>query len=142
MPYEYRTNGDRMSHLYHMNVARNTSLMSHMAERTVAKRKSDKITTWRVFSWRPFARPCKDTTNRSENTKGRHAKTRQMVTFSCFSHSDLSPRQAKIRQTEGEKATHENCRTFVWRGERSSCKNTNKSPFGGFSCCAFSPFRP
>ena len=53
--------------------------------------------------------------------------------FVGFSHGDLSPRQAKIRQTGGEKATHEKCRTFVWRGERSPCENTKKSPFGGFS---------
>ena len=30
-------------------------------------------------------------------------------------------------------------RTFVWRGERSLCENTKKSPFGGFSRGAFSP---
>ena len=59
-----------------------------------------------------------------------------------FSRGDLSPRQAKIRQTGGEKATHEKCRTFVWRGERSPCENTKKSPFSGFSRGAFSPFRP
>jgi len=59
-----------------------------------------------------------------------------------FSRGDLSPRQAKIRQTGGEKAMHEKCRTFVWRGERSPCENTKKSPFGGFSRGAFSPFRP
>ena len=31
-----------------------------------------------------------------------------------FSHGDLSPRQAKIRKTGGEKATHEKCRSFAW----------------------------
>jgi len=52
--------------------------------------------------------------------------------FSGFSHGDLSPRQAKIRQTEAENATHGMSRTFVWRGERSPCENTKKSPFCGF----------
>jgi len=51
-------------------------------------------------------------------------------------------RQAKIRQTVAENATHEKCRTFVWRGERSPCQNMKLSPFGGFSRGAFSPFRP
>jgi len=46
--------------------------------------------------------------------------------FGGFSHGDLSPRQAKIRQTVGEKTTHEKCWTFVWRGERSPCENTKK----------------
>ena len=59
-----------------------------------------------------------------------------------FSRGDLSPRQAKIRQTGGEKAKHEKCRTFVWRGERSPCENTKKWPCGGFSRGAFSHFRP
>jgi len=59
--------------------------------------------------------------------------------FVGFSHGDLSPRQAKIRQTVAENATHGILRTFVWRGERSPCENTKKSPFGGFSRCAFSP---
>jgi len=49
--------------------------------------------------------------------------------FFVFSHGDLSTRHTKVRQTEGEKATHAKCRTFVWRGERSLCENTKKSPF-------------
>jgi len=53
--------------------------------------------------------------------------------FVGFSHGDLSPRQAKIRQTVAENATHVMSRNFVWRGERSPCENTKKSPFGGFS---------
>jgi len=62
--------------------------------------------------------------------------------FVGFSHGDLSPLQAKIRQTVLENATHGMSRTFVWRGKRSPCKNTKESPFGGFSRGAFSPFRP
>jgi len=62
--------------------------------------------------------------------------------FGGFSHGDLSLRQAKIRQTVAENATSGMSRTFVWRGERSLCENTKKSPFGGFSRCAFSHFRP
>jgi len=56
-----------------------------------------------------------------------------------FSHGDLSPRQAKIRQTVAENATHGMSRSFGWWGERSPCENTKKSPFGGFSHGAFSP---
>ena len=52
--------------------------------------------------------------------------------FVRFSYGDLSPRQAKIRPTVAENTTHGMSRTFVWRGEKSLCKNTNKSPFGGF----------
>ena len=59
-----------------------------------------------------------------------------------FSHGDLSPRQAKIRQTVAESATHGMSRTFVWRGERSPCENTKMSPFGGFSRGDLSRFRP
>ena len=59
--------------------------------------------------------------------------------FVVFSHGDLSPRQAKIRQTVAENATHGMSCTFVWRGERSPCENTKKSPFGGFLRGAFSP---
>jgi len=44
--------------------------------------------------------------------------------FGGFSRGDLSPRQAKIRQTGGGKAVHEKCRTFVWQGERPPCENT------------------
>ena len=59
-------------------------------------RKPAKITIWRVFACRPFASPGKDTTNRGKNAKGRHAKTRQMMTF-LFSHGNLSPRHTKVR---------------------------------------------
>jgi len=46
--------------------------------------------------------------------------------FVGFSHGNLSPRQAKIRQTVAENATHEMSRTFLWRGGRSPCENTKK----------------
>jgi len=59
--------------------------------------------------------------------------------FVGFSHGDLLPRQVKIRQIVAENATHGMSRTFVWRGERPPCENTNKSPFHGFSRGAFSP---
>jgi len=76
---------------------------------------------------------------RGENAKGRQAKTRQIGDFDGFSPGDLSSRQAKIRQTVAENATHGMSRTFVWRGEKSPCENTKTSPFGGFSRGAFSP---
>ena len=53
--------------------------------------------------------------------------------FGGFSHGDLSPRQAKIRQTVAENATHGMSRTFVWRGERSPREYPKKSTFGEFS---------
>ena len=81
----------------------------------------------RIFAWRGERSPRKNTTHGD---------------FDGFSRGDLSPRQIKIRQTGGEKATHKKCRTFVCRGESSPCENAKKSPFGGFSCGAFSPFRP
>jgi len=56
-----------------------------------------------------------------------------------FLHGDLLPRQAKIRQTVAENATHGMSRTFLWRGERSPCENSKKSTFGEFSRGAFSP---
>ena len=59
--------------------------------------------------------------------------------FVGFSHGDLSPRQAKIRQRVAENATHGISRTFVWRGERSPCENPPKSPFGVFSRGDLSP---
>ena len=62
--------------------------------------------------------------------------------FGGFSHGDLSPRQANIRQTVAENLTHGMSRTFVWRGERSPCENTKKSPFGGFSRGDLSRYRP
>jgi len=62
--------------------------------------------------------------------------------FVGFSHGDLSPRQAKIRQTVAENALHGMSRTFLWRGERSPCENTRKSSFGGFSRGDFSCFCP
>jgi len=62
--------------------------------------------------------------------------------FVGFSHGDLSPRQAKIRQTVAENATHGMSRTYMWRGERSPCENTNKSSFGGFLLGDLSHFRP
>jgi len=62
--------------------------------------------------------------------------------FVGFSHGDLSPRTAKIRQTVTKNATHGMSRTFVFRGDRAPCENTKKSPFGAFSRDAFSSFRP
>jgi len=62
--------------------------------------------------------------------------------FGGFSHGDLSPRQAKIRQLVVEHATHGMWRTFVWRGEKSPCENTKKSSFGWVSRGAFSLFDP
>jgi len=65
-----------------------------------------------------------------------------MVILAVFLHGDLLPRQVKIRQTVAENATYGMWRTIVWRGEKSPCENTKKSPYGGFSRGAFSRFRP
>jgi len=50
---------------------------------------------WRVVAWRLFAPPGKDTTNRGENAKGRHAKTRQMMIFLCFRMATFRPATRK-----------------------------------------------
>jgi len=71
-----------------------------------------------------------------------HVAMRKCKRRGVFSRGDHSPRQAKTRQTIGENATRGMSRTFLWRGERSSCENTKKSPFGGFLHGAFSRFRP
>jgi len=63
-------------------------------------------------------------------------KRRHVVILAGFRMATF--RLAKIRQTVAENAT----RTFVWRGERSPCENTNKSTFGGFSRGDLSRFRP
>ena len=62
--------------------------------------------------------------------------------FVGFSHGDLSPRQSKIRQTGGEKATHEKYRTFMWRGERSPCENTKSHHLASFRVAPFRLFAP
>ena len=62
--------------------------------------------------------------------------------FVGFSHGDLPPRQAKIRQTGGEKAKHAKCRTFVWRGERSPCENTKSDHLEGFRVAPIRLFAP
>jgi len=54
----------------------------------------------------------------------------------------MIPRNAKIPQTVAENATLGMSRTFVWRGEKSPCENTEKVTIDGFSHCAFSRFRP
>ena len=124
-------------------------------------------TVCRVFAWRDERSPCENTKKTSFGgcSRGDLSRFRPCLSYLClagqkvamqntlngdfggfsrggFSRGDLSPRQAKIRQTGDEKATHEKCRTFVWRGEKSPCEKTKKSPFGGFSRGAFSPFRP
>jgi len=102
-------------------------------------RKSHHLAGFRVATFRVFAPICRIFAWRGERSPRENTPNGD---FGGVSRGDLSPRQAKIRQTGGEKATHKKCRTLVWRGERSPCENTKKSPFGGFSRGAFSPFRP
>ena len=101
-------------------------------DRHAITRKSHHLADFRVAPFRVFA--WRDERSPSENP----------LNGDCggFSRGDLSPRQAKIRQTGCRNATHEKCPTFVWRGKRLPCANTKKWPFGGFSRGAFSPFRP
>ena len=101
----------------------------------------DKITTletWRVFAWRPFSPPGKDTTNRGEKAKGRHAKTRQTVNFSCFRMATFRPATRKY-DTSCVAFSPPVCRIFAWRVERSPRENPPKSPFGVFSRGDLSP---
>ena len=84
--------------------------------RKVAMRKTAKWWFWRVFAWRPFAPPGKDTTNSSRKrnlecrvlscsgAKGRHAKTRKITNWrvfawrlSAFSPGGATGRHAKTR---------------------------------------------
>ena len=81
-----------------------------------------------VFSWRKRERSPRENPPNGD--------------FGGFSHGDLSPRQANMRQTVAENATHGMSGTFVWRGEMSPCENQKKSPFGGFSRGTFSRFCP
>jgi len=73
-------------------------------------RKRHHLAGFRVATFRVFAPVCRENTPNGD--------------FVGFLRGDLLPRQAKIRQIGGEKATHEKCRTFVWRGEISPCENT------------------
>jgi len=62
--------------------------------------------------------------------------------FFVFLHSDLSPRHTKVRDILCVAFSASVCRIFAWRGERSPCENTTKSPFDGFSRGDLSRFRP
>jgi len=55
-----------------------------VAGRKVAMRKHEKVTIWRVFAYRLFAFSSLFVVSLPGRAKGRHAKTRQIVTFSCF----------------------------------------------------------
>jgi len=101
-----------------------------------------KVTIWRVFAWRPFAPPGKDTTNRGENAKRSPRENPPIGDFFVFSHGDLSPRHTKVRDIPCVAFSATVCRFFAWRGERSPCENPTKSPFGGFSRGDLSRFRP
>jgi len=57
--------------------------------------------------------------------------------FGRFSHGDLSRRQAMIRQTVAENATHGMWRTFVWRG-----KTRKSHHLAGFRVAPFRVFAP
>jgi len=64
-----------------------------------AKGRHAKWWLFRVFAWRPIAPPGKDTTNRGKNAKGRHAKTNQMMTFSCFRKQPFAPPHKSMRHS-------------------------------------------
>ena len=57
--------------------------------------------------------------------------------FGGFSCSDLSPRQAKKRQKEAKKVTHEKCRSFAWRPFAPPQTRKSKHLAG----CRVAPFR-
>ena len=71
-----------------------------------------------------------------------YIEQKSKLTTKITTTTDLLPRLAKKRQTVAENATHGMWRTSVWRGEKSPCENTKKSPFGGFSRGAFLCFCP
>jgi len=101
-----------------------------------------KTTIWRVFAWRPFPPPGKDTTNRGENAKGRHAKTRQMMTCSCF-------RIATFRPTTRKYATFYALRFRILfvvylPGEAKGChaKTRQNQLLAGFRVATYRVFAP
>jgi len=122
--------------------------------RMVATPKTTKRWFCRVFAWRPFASPGKDTTNSS--------RKRNACNVAYFRVAGL-----KVALRKHEKVTI--WRVFVWRpfaspgkdttnrrrkgdawkvsyfrvaGRRVAMENTNKLPFGGFSRGAFSSCLP
>ena len=103
----------------------------------VVGRKSDKITIWRVSRG--------DLSPHHAKIRQTGAKTRKVAArkppngdFRVFAWRPFAP-PGKVTTNKRRRETHEKCRTFVWWGERSPCKNTKKSPFYGFSRGAFSP---
>jgi len=77
----------------------------------------------------------------AKRRKGATQKPAKWWLFCVFAWRPFAP-PGKDTTNRRRKGDVWKCRTFVWRGERSPCENTKKSPFCGFSCGAFSPFRP
>ena len=69
---------------------------------------------------------------RAKRRKGATRKPAKWWLF-VFSHGDLSPRHTNVRHLSCVAFSPPVCRIFAWRGERSPCENTKKSPFGVFS---------
>ena len=78
---------------------------------------------------------------KGEKAKRRHAKTRQMVTFSCFRMAIFRPttRKYDIFHASPFRLLFVVDLIFAWRGERSPRENPPKSPFGVFSRGDLSP---
>jgi len=92
-------------------------------ENAIMKDKITTLKTWRVFVWRPFAPPGENTTDGRRQlatykcvvslpggAKSRHAKTRHMVTFSCFRVATFRPARQRYDKQE---AKRRNMKTVV-----------------------------
>ena len=78
---------------------------------------------------------------RGEKAKRCLAKTRQMVTFSCFAWRPFA-RHTKIRHFSCVAFSPPVCRIFAWRGERSPRENPPTYPLAGFRVATFRVFAP
>jgi len=98
-----------LSHVWWLICAMSYKRVFGLKTRKVATQKLAKWWGWRVFAWRPFVPPGKDTTNSSRKRNawnvaylrvaGRKVAMRntKKSPFGGFSRGDLSPRHPKIR---------------------------------------------
>jgi len=110
--------------------------------RKVATRKPAKWWLFLVFAWWPFAPPGKDTTNRGENAKGRHAKTRQMMTFSCFRMVTVCPATRKYATFHALRFRLLFVVSLPGEAKGRHAKTRQNHLFCGFSCGNLSRCRP
>ena len=118
----------------------------------------DKITTlktWRVFAWRPFAPPGVNTTDGRRKlatykcvvsspggAKGRHAKTRHMVTFSCFRVATFRPARQRYDKQEAKRRNTKSVVLSCGGAKGRHAKTRKSDHLAGFRVAPFRLFRP